>query len=100
LALSSLQLHKATKETADSVTAALDLFSYHFGKAGLKNLSQKLSGITETEESNRNLDGGQTMGIKNSNINNASSSSRNPDKGTEGKSHDQSCILGCILYPD
>jgi hypothetical protein len=25
------QLHKATKETADSVTAALDLFSYHFG---------------------------------------------------------------------
>jgi hypothetical protein len=31
------------------------------------------------------------MGIKNSNINNASSSSRNPEKGTEGKSHDQSC---------
>ena len=85
------QLHKATKETADSVTAALDLFSYHFGKAGLKNLSQKLSGITETEESNRNLDGGQTTGMKNININNASSSSRNPEKGTEGKSHDQSC---------
>jgi hypothetical protein len=66
-------------------------FDHHFGKAGLKNLSQKLSGITETEESNRNLDGSQTMGIKNSNINNASSSSRNPEKGTEGKSHDQSC---------
>lgn len=44
------QLHKASKDTADSVSAALDLFSHHFGRAGLKNLAQKLSGINEGEE--------------------------------------------------
>ncbi|CAG2223754.1 FBXO30 [Mytilus edulis] len=34
------QLHKASKQTADSVSATLDLCSNHFGKAGLKHLAQ------------------------------------------------------------
>ncbi|XP_063400823.1 F-box only protein 30-like isoform X1 [Mytilus trossulus] len=80
------QLHKASKQTADSVSATLDLFSHHFGKAGLKHLTQKLQGITETEEAK--TCGQQTDETENDKIKNSLD-----DISSENISEPKSCDL-------